>query len=141
MRLWSLHPRHLDPQGLVALWREGLLARAVLHGQTRGYRNHPQLERFKAHPQPQRAIDAYLAVVQDEATARGYKFDRSKLGRIHPVEAIAVERGQLEHERMHLLGKLAVRNPPLHAQWRDADFDVHPLFVPVDGGIAAWERA
>ena len=29
MRLWSLHPRYLDRQGLTALWREGLLARAV----------------------------------------------------------------------------------------------------------------
>ena len=71
MRLWLLHPRHLDPQGLVALWREGLLARHVLHGPTRGYRNHPQLDRFKAHPQPRRAIDAYLAVVQEDASARG----------------------------------------------------------------------
>lgn len=141
MRLWSLHPRHLDPQGLVALWREGLLARAVLHGQTRGYRHHPQLDRFKAHPQPKRAIDAYLAVVQDEASSRGYNFDRSKLGRIHRVEAIAVERGQLEHERAHLLAKLAMRNPALHERWRDATFDAHPLFEPVDGGIAPWERA
>ena len=112
MRLWSLHPRHLDPQGLVALWREGLLARHVLHGLTRGYRNHPQLDRFKAHPQPRRAIDAYLAVVQEDASARGYNFDRSKLGRIHRVAAIAVERGQLEHERMHLLAKLVLRSPP-----------------------------
>ncbi len=141
MRLWSLHPRHLDPQGLVALWREGLLARAVLHNATRGYRNHPQLDRFKAHPQPQQAIDAYLAVVQEEASARGYNFDRSKLGRIHRVASIAVERGQLEHERVHLLAKLALRNPLLHERWRDATFDVHPLFEPVDGGIAAWERA
>ncbi|QIL19503.1 pyrimidine dimer DNA glycosylase/endonuclease V [Thermomonas sp. HDW16] len=141
MRLWSLHPRHLDPQGLVALWREGLLARAVLHEQTRGYRNHPQLDRFKAHPQPKRAINAYLSVVQEEATARGYNFDRSKLGSIHAVEAIAVERGQLEHERAHLLAKLAVRNPSLHAQWCDAVFDVHPLFETVEGGIATWERA
>ena len=112
MRLWSLHPRHLDPQGLVALWREGLLARHVLHGLTRGYRNHPQLDRFKAHPQPRRAIDAYLAVVQEDASARGYNFDRSKLGRIHRVAAIAVERGQLEHERMHLLAKLVLRSTP-----------------------------
>ncbi len=140
MRLWSLHPRHLDPQGLVALWREGLLARTVLREETRGYRNHPQLDRFKAHPQPKRAIDAYLAVVQDEATARGYRFDRSKLGRIYRVESIAVERGQLEHERTHLLAKLATRNPPLHERWRDASLDVHPLFEPVAGGIAAWER-
>lgn len=140
MRLWSLHPRHLDPQGLVALWREGLLARAVLREETRGYRNHPQLDRFKAHPQPKRAIDAYLAIVQDEAAERGYSFDRSKLGRIHRVAPIAVERGQLEHERTHLLAKLARRNPPLHERWRDALLDVHPFFEPVDGGIAAWER-
>jgi hypothetical protein len=141
MRLWSLHPRHLDPQGLVALWREGLLARAVLRGETRGYRMHPQLDRFKAQPQPKRAIDAYLAVVQDEASARGYNFDRSKLGRIQRVPPIAVERGQLEHERTHLLAKLAKRNPLLHERWRDATFDVHPLFEAIDGGIAAWERA
>ena len=32
MRLWSLHPCYLDPAGLVAVWREGLLARAVLRG-------------------------------------------------------------------------------------------------------------
>ncbi len=141
MRLWSLHPRHLDPQGLVALWREGLLARAVLHEQTRGYRNHPQLDRFKAHPQPKRAIDAYLAVVQDEATARGYNFDRSKLGRIHKVAVIDVASGQVDHEWRHLLAKLAVRNPALHAQWKGAMPGLHPMFVAVDGGIAAWERA
>ncbi len=140
MRLWSLHPRHLDPQGLVALWREGLLARAVLHGQTRGYRQHPQLDRFRSQPHPQHAIDAYLAVVLAEATARGYNFDRSKLGRIQRVPTIAVERGQLDHERAHLLAKLAVRNPLLHERWRTAAFDVHPLFEAVAGGIAAWER-
>lgn len=140
MRLWSLHPRHLDPQGLVALWREGLLARHVLHGLTRGYRNHPQLDRFKAHANPEHAIDAYLAVVQEEATARGYNFDRSKLGPVLRVEPIAVTRGQLEHERTHLLAKLAQRNPLLHERWRDAAFEVHPLFTPVDGGIAPWER-
>ena len=140
MRLWSLHPRHLDPQRLVALWREGLLARAVLHGQTRGYRQHPQLDRFRSQPHPQHAIDAYLAVVLAEATARGYNFDRSKLGRIQRVPTIAVERGQLDHERAHLLAKLAVRNPLLHERWRTAAFDVHPLFEAVAGGIAAWER-
>ncbi|QNN45197.1 DNA lyase [Thermomonas brevis] len=140
MRLWSLHPRHLDPQGLVALWREGLLARAVLHEQTRGYRMHPQLDRFKAHPQPKRAIDAYLAAVQEEATARGYRFDRGKLGRIHRVAPIAVTRGQLDHEWTHLLRKLEVRNPALHARWRDAAAEAHPLFVMVEGGVADWER-
>lgn len=46
MRLWTLHPEYLDRQGLVALWREAPLAKAVLEGKTRGYRRHPQLERF-----------------------------------------------------------------------------------------------
>jgi hypothetical protein len=140
MRLWSLHPRHLDPQGLVALWREGLLARAVLHGQTRGYRVHPQLDRFKAHPQPKQAIDAYLAVVQEEAGARGYRFDRGKLGRIHRVAPITVTRGQLGHEWAHLLRKLETRSPALHARWREAAPDAHPLFALVEGGVADWER-
>ena len=40
------------PQGLVALWREALLARAVLRGKTRGYRHHPQLHRFRASATP-----------------------------------------------------------------------------------------
>ena len=78
MRIWSLHPRYLDPQGLVALWRETLLARAVLNGQTRGYTRHPQLERFRAHAEPLALVDAYLEAVHREATSRGYAFDASK---------------------------------------------------------------
>ena len=79
MRLWTLHPRHLDAKGLVALWREGLLARAVLCGHTKGYTWQMQLERFRACAAPVAAVDAYLAVVCDEADARGYRFDRGKL--------------------------------------------------------------
>jgi hypothetical protein len=30
MRIWSLHPKYLDSKGLVALWRESLLAKNVL---------------------------------------------------------------------------------------------------------------
>jgi hypothetical protein len=47
VRLWSLHPRYLDAAGLTAAWREALLAQKVLAGATRGYRRHPQLERFR----------------------------------------------------------------------------------------------
>ena len=67
MRLWSLHPRYLDAKGLVALWREALLAQKVLHGNTKGYRNHPQLTRFKQQQNPLAAIAAYLREVQREA--------------------------------------------------------------------------
>ena len=140
MRLWSVHPRHLDPQGLVALWREGLLARKVLHGQTRGYRHHPQLQRFQAHAAPLDAIDAYLHAVVDEADTRGYRFDRSKLATRVDAEAIDVTTGQLDFERGHLLAKLSVRNPALHQRWRDVDVDIHPLFRRVPGPVAAWER-
>jgi len=140
VRLWSLHPRHLDPQGLVALWREGLLARTVLHGQTRGYTRHPQLERFRAHPAPLDAIDAYLHAVADEADARGYRFDRSKLDAVRQASSIEVGTGQLDFERAHLLAKLAQRNPALHARWRDVDLAVHPSFRAVHGPIADWER-
>ena len=141
MRLWSLHPRYLDPQGLVALWREGLLARHVLHGLTQGYRNHPQLNRFKAHATPQLAIDAYLWAVQAQATERGYRFDGSKLGTLEPVAVIAVTSGQLAYEWEHLLRKLQTRNPPLWEQWRHTAAPLpHPLMHLVDGPMADWER-
>jgi hypothetical protein len=142
MRLWSLHPKYLDPQGLVALWREALLAKAVLRGETRGYTHHPQLDRFKAHSQPRLAINAYLASVHDEATRRGYAFDRSKLGSVRPVHPIAVNSGQLTFEWLHLQRKLAVRSPALLPQWSDVVIPAcHPLFRRQPGPVASWERA
>ena len=142
MRLWSLHPCHLDPQGLVALWREGLLARAVLRGETRGYQHHPQLERFRARPDPVSAIDAYLGAVHDEAVTRGYRFDRSKLGPVRRLPAIPVSTGQLELEWDHLGRKLAQRNPAFHERWRLAEHpQCHPSFAARPGPIESWERA
>jgi hypothetical protein len=141
VRLWSLHPRYLDPQGLVALWREGLLARAVLRGETRGYQAHPQLERFRAQRSPEAAIDAYLLAVHAEALARGYAFDRTKLGPARRHRAIETSAGQVEYEWSHLMRKLSVRNPDLHARWRPVDApESHPLFVVVPGPLASWER-
>jgi hypothetical protein len=141
MRLWSLHPRYLDPQGLVALWREALLARAVLRGQTRGYRNHPQLDRFRALAAPRSAISLYLQGVHAEATARGYAFDRSKAGRARLPATIPVTDGQLRYEWQHLLQKLAIRQPALHEQWRGlAAPECHPLFRVQPGPVEAWER-
>ena len=142
MRLWSLHPKYLDAQGLVAVWREGLLARAVLRGQTRGYTHHPQLERFRAHPSPRLAINAYLAAVHAEATARGYAFDRSKIGSLRTIEPIAVTRGQLACEWQHLLDKLSVRSPARFEQLQFLQAPAcHPLFRPCHGPMASWERA
>lgn len=141
MRLWSLHPKYLDPQGLVALWREALLAKAVLRGETRGYTQHPQLERFKAHPHPRLAINSYLASVHDEATTRGYSFDRSKVGPVRAVQAIPVSSGQLAYEWGHLQHKLATRSPAVLALWINVITPAcHPLFRRRAGPVASWER-
>ena len=141
MRLWSLHPQYLDPQGLVALWREGLLARAVLRGETRGYKAHPQLHRFRAQRSPALAIDAYLLAVHAEAGVRGYSFDRTKIGVGRRHKPIEVTSGQLEYEWDHLMRKLSVRNADLYRRWRSIDSpQCHPLLTIVEGTMEPWER-
>lgn len=142
MRLWSLHPEYLDPQGLVAVWREALLARAVLRGETIGYKHHPQLERFRSHAFPLSAINSYLAGVHAEATARGYTFDRAKIGPVRAVNPIPVSIGQIACEWSHLLQKLAARSPELCSRWRIVKTPIcHPLFRVRQGPVASWERA
>lgn len=141
MRLWTLHPRYLDQQGLVALWREALLAQAVLRGRTKGYRHHPQLERFRSYASPRSAINAYLVEVHVEATRRGYHFDRRKIGPVRTVGRIRATTGQITHEWQHLLRKLAQRSPALRRQWRGITVpDCHPLFRRIPGPIESWER-
>ncbi|WP_456283877.1 pyrimidine dimer DNA glycosylase/endonuclease V [Microbacterium sp. JZ101] len=143
MRLWTLHPSLLDRQGLTAVWREGLLAQAVLLGRTKGYTAHPQLDRFRVHADPEAAIGAYLAGVQQEATRRGYRYDAERIA-VPPhgeVEAIPATAGQLEFEWGHLLRKLAIRSPELHeAHAARLTRDSHPLFVIVPGDVEPWER-
>ncbi|MFC4554777.1 pyrimidine dimer DNA glycosylase/endonuclease V [Georgenia faecalis] len=139
MRIWSLHPRHLDRQGLTACWREALLAQAVLAGRTRGYRHHPQLERFRACPDPLAAIGAYLGAVAAEAGGRGYSFDVGRIDRAaQPVPLLDVTDGQLAYEWGHLRAKLAVRSPERLAALAGAP-EPHPLFRVVPGPVAAWE--
>jgi hypothetical protein len=141
VRLWSLHPEYLDAAGLVAVWREGLLARTVLRGRTTGYRHHPQLTRFRAAPQPVAAINTYLAAVCDEADRRGYLFDRTKLGRARTRARLTVSDGQVAYEWRHLLAKLRARSPGLrHRLAGAATPRIHPLFRVVPGPVAEWER-
>lgn len=140
MRLWTLHPKYLDARGLVALWREALLAQAVLAGQTRGYTRHPQLRRFRAAPAPLAAMSAYLQVVQAEAERRGYAFDASKIRPAGEAEPIAATRGQLDYEWTHLQRKLEQRAPEWLAGLRVRSRpDPHPLFRIVAGPVADWE--
>jgi hypothetical protein len=141
VRLWTLHPKYLDPQGLVALWREALLAKAVLRGGTRGYRHHPQLLRFQAHAAPRSAINAYLAAIHDEASERGYSFDRTKIGPRRHVASIAVNDGQVAREWEHLMAKLQSRSPAVFESWRAAiQPELHPLFSLRSGPVEDWER-
>lgn len=140
MRLWSLHPKHLDRQGLVALWREALLAQAVLRGETRGYRRHPQLARFKAASDPLSAIALYLAAVHAEAVARGYHFDARKIGAATQPVRLAVTAGQLDYEWSHLTDKLRARSPLAYRTWAGHEPQPHPLFDVVPGSIEPWER-
>lgn len=145
VRLWSLHPRWLDRQGLTACWREGLLAQAVLLGRTRGYTAHPQLERFRAATDPVASVGCYLDGVRDEAVERGYRFDAARIVSPpvagEPVERIAVTSGQLELEWRHLLAKLAMRAPAVHASVLREAPTPHPLFFVIPGAVASWERA
>jgi hypothetical protein len=141
VRLWTLHPRYLDAAGLVALWREGLLARAVLRGRTRGYRHHPQLLRFRSHALPRSAINRYLVAVLTEAGARGYAFDRRRIAAARGRIVLRVTTGQLAHEWRHLLRKLRQRSPVLYRKWRrEGSPEPHPLFRIVPGEVEAWER-
>jgi len=142
MRLWTLHPKYLDARGLVALWREGLLAQAVLRGRTKGYRHHPQLDRFRKQARPVRAIAAYLRVVQEEAARRGYRFDAARLARGGRAPRIGVTSGQLEYEWRHLRAKLRRRDPRwLRRLGRQVRPEPHPMFRATAGGVESWERA
>lgn len=140
MRLWTLHPRYLDARGLVALWREALLAQAVLGGHTRGYTHHPQLHRFRAAPSPMAAIASYLQAVQAEASLRGYRFDATKIVAEPATQTIAATHGQLQYEWDHLLAKLRVRDPAWLEKLATRPLpEAHPLFQPAPGDVAEWE--
>lgn len=141
MRLWTLHPRYLDRQGLLAVWREGLLAQTVLQGKTRGYKNHPQLVRFKQHPNPLGAIAFYLSIIQEEATKRGYHFDSTKFDPTRRPVPIQVNSGQLDFEISHLQRKLRLRSQEDYAALCKVEhFDSHPLFRIVPGKTESWEK-
>jgi len=140
MRLWSLHPKYLDSRGLVALWRESLLAQAVLNGQTRGYIHHPQLIRLRNSPSPVKSISSYLQAVHAEAIQRGYSLDATKFVPIVKIERICVTDGQLCREWEHLQARLRIRAPLWLAGFKSPTHpEPHSLFRIVPGKVAEWE--
>ncbi|MCE5311551.1 MAG: pyrimidine dimer DNA glycosylase/endonuclease V [Nitrospiraceae bacterium] len=141
MRLWTIHPKYLDRQGLTALWREALLARAVLLGETKGYRSHPQLERFRECSAPLIAINSYLSAICAEASERGYSFNKDKLCPHTEKVVIRATSGQLFYEWQHLLAKLKSRSPEQYEKCLTVTApESHPLFKIVEGSVAKWER-
>ncbi len=141
MRIWSIHPRYLDSKGLVALWRESLLAKNVLAGKTKGYKNHPQLNRFKEATNPIKAIDYYLKHVWEEAKNRNYNFDYNKFEKTNYTDKINLSTGQLEFEKIHLSEKLRLRDKKKYTELMNLiNFEIHPLFTLINGDIESWER-
>lgn len=141
MRIWSLHPSYLDPKGLSALWREGLLALAVLKGSTKGYRNHPQLHRFLRRRDPVDVMKSYLWFVYVEATARGYHFNPAKLNNMKKCHVLRVTEGQLQYEHDHLKKKLMIRSPKTYEKLNQVQTPMpHPLFKCVPGTMEEWEK-
>ncbi|MDY3979142.1 MAG: pyrimidine dimer DNA glycosylase/endonuclease V [Tidjanibacter sp.] len=141
MRLWSINPAYLDASGLVALWRESLLARQVLRGLTKGYCNHPQLIRFRRSVEPLWAIEYYLQELFLEAERRGYNFDATKFRSVQCPPLVDVTKGQMEYELSHLRNKLMLRSPLRHIDLLEVTIiNPHPLFNVVEGEVESWER-
>ncbi|HMN05549.1 MAG TPA: pyrimidine dimer DNA glycosylase/endonuclease V [Flavobacteriales bacterium] len=140
MRIWSLHPKYLDAKGLVALWRETLLAKHVLEGRTKGYGHHPQLHRFKQADEPLDRINQYLATVHDESLARNYNFDPRKIDGGFDPAVMLVTRGQIQFETQHLLHKLMVRDKEKYKELIGLEvLEPNPMFEVIEGDVEAWE--
>lgn len=141
MRLWTIHPRYLDTKGLLAAWREALLAQKVLQNMTKGYRNHPQLMRFQSCDDPSASIAVYLRGIHNEATTRGYNFRADKIDSAGSFGKIQCSRGQLLFEWEHLKLKLKTRDRNLYSTLiKVIEPEPHPLFEIVEGGLEEWER-
>ncbi|MBN1899352.1 MAG: hypothetical protein JW827_11290 [Spirochaetes bacterium] len=141
MRLWSIHPKYLDTRGLVAAWREGLLAFKVLKGHTRAYQNHPQLERFKRTNDPLLYLNTYLIVIYQESVERGYHFNKNKLGEQLTNKKINIKKGQILFEFRHLMKKVFKRDPTRYRHLKNIKkIQPHPLFQVIPGKKESWEK-
>ncbi len=117
------------------------MAQAVLRGETRGYRNHPQLDRFKNHSASLAAISLYLKGIHEEAKVRDYAFDIRKIEPARKTVSLNVTTGQMAYEWAHLLAKLEVRNPALYRKWRNVEMpEAHSIFTVHAGDVESWER-
>jgi hypothetical protein len=141
MRIWSIHPKYLDIKGLLAVWREGLLAQKVLMNRTKGYKNHTQLIRFKCEPNPIAAIGTCLMQIYEESKRRGYHFDKTKIIESDFKNKILVTSGQVKFEWEHFKSKVRIRNPMIYNQIININHPIlNPIFIEVNGKIEQWEK-
>jgi hypothetical protein len=141
MRIWSIHPKYLDAKGLVALWRESLLAKQVLEGKTKGYKDHPQLNRFKNSGNGVGCINQYLTAVYENSLERGYNFNISKINPDFEPAILTVTDRQLKFEMNHLLKKLETRDPERFRKLSGIEkIEAHSLFIVIEGEIEEWEK-
>ena len=117
-----------------------MLAKNVLEEKTKGYKNHPQLIRFKNSANPLQGINQYLAAVYKESQTRGYHFNKDKLKIYNEPVTLTVTRKQIEYETQHLLKKLKTRDMErYHRLLNETNIEPHPIFKIIDGEIEAWE--
>ena len=143
MRIWSIHPSYLDWMGLGAQWREALLAQKVTEGKTMGWKNHPQLDRFKYHAKPMEAVGFYLNELYNESQRRGYNYNYSKI--LYPVsfmDPITITLGQIEYEFNLLQERLKVRTPVKYEENLGiSELIAHPFFTIIPGLPEKWEKS
>lgn len=123
------------------MWREGLLARKVLLGETLGYKKHPQLTRFKGMSNPVMALDVFLTHVLIESQKRCYRFDGTKINLNPELEIMSVTDGQLTYEFQHLKSKLEKRDMiKLEEIMNFKTIPPNPIFKVIPGEIENWEK-
>lgn len=153
MRLWSIHPQYLDKLGLIACWREALLAKKVLQNKTKAYSHHPQLTRFNQQPDKINCIKSYLFELYKEAKRRNYNFDFDKICNRSNANffrtSMTVTDGQLAYEMQHLQKKLVKRDlgqftanlyNVYDKNMKIKELKANPIFKVVKGKIESWEK-
>ncbi len=137
MKLWSLHPRHMDHTRLLALWRTALAARDIIEGRASDYRVDRSIYRFMGRLDSDRAINTYIYYIWLEAKGRGYRFAREEALKKELIDTeikIPVTSGQLLFEAWKLLTKISQTNPDWISRLAiEKCFEANPVFRVVEG--------
>jgi hypothetical protein len=147
LRLWSLDPKYLDSKALNGVWRESLLAQSVILGKTKGWKNHPQLIRFKHTQNPIETIGYYLKKIYEESCKRGYKYNKNKITKsLENIEKIKITSGQIKYEYKILKERIKKRSPKKYQEILKQEINgefpkPHPLFTIIEGDVEQWEKS